>query len=90
MARLRFWYNYLLRLDYWPSFTGMVASELDAEQDHAPVKPVLQWVPQWGAYGMRGYWACRWRPGFSYKSGVGGTPQEAYEMWAQINEVQHG
>lgn len=52
------------------------------------MKPIIQWVrlrPGIKLNYHTGYWACRWRRGYSYKSGVGETPREAYEMWEQIN-----
>lgn len=49
------------------------------------MKPIIQWVMPY--ISNDGYWACRYRKGFSYKSGVGRTPHEAYRMWAQINGV---
>ncbi|AMO43641.1 hypothetical protein C171_00170 [Pseudomonas phage YMC11/06/C171_PPU_BP] len=59
------------------------------------MKPIIQWMPAahniyiTKSGGMQsGYWACRHRRGLAYKSGVGRTPREAYEMWAQINEVR--
>lgn len=57
------------------------------------MKPIIQWVRGWPkgyppSDSVQGYWACRWRKGFAYKSGVGSTPQRAYEMWAILNGVR--
>lgn len=50
------------------------------------MKPVIQWVMPY--IGNDGYWSCRWRKGYAYKSGVGRTPREAYDDWAHQNGVR--
>lgn len=54
------------------------------------MKPIIQWVPVSVIKGTvySGYWSCRWRKGYAYKSGVGRTPREAYDDWTHQNGVR--